>query len=80
MKSDSTKDTMSFDEWRSRCDNVMMYEYGIDTSAHPNTDWKGLYEEGQTPREAVDLVTKDIEPLDNEDEEDEDNILNFDKD
>lgn len=72
LKSDSVKGNIDYDDWLQRCNNVMLCEVGTTTSEFSNVNWGDFYDQGKTPREAVERVLHEYHRCDlNDDQDDE---------
>ena len=59
-RSDSVKGNIEVKDWLLRCDNVLLHEIGESVGQYSHVDWESMYDKGLTPREAVEVIIKNL--------------------
>ena len=51
--------TLTFDQWYKRCDMIVASVCGLGVDDLPDANWRDYYEDGMTPRDAVECADLD---------------------
>ena len=50
---------LTFDQWFKRCDGVTAKTFGLGVDDLPDAPWRDYYEDGLSPRDAVECASVD---------------------